>query len=129
MHVHLPEHYIVIDSRIKDVGHLLQEEDTKVLALVGMGGIGNVNMVSLFKAFRVCFVLYSCVDKGVLKLNKCFQVVRLCALSGGWSPPATLVDSMISPSGICALVVADARYAGCVSEVHNSTSERCYFCE
>ena len=80
MHAHLPEHYIVINSRIKAVGHLLQQANRKVLALVGMGGIGKVNMVSLCKAFGVCFVLYSCVDNGVLKLNKCLQVVRLCVL-------------------------------------------------
>ena len=65
------EHYIDIDSRIKDVGYLLQQADMKVLALVGMGGISKVNMVSLYKAFGVCFVLYSCIDKGVLKLTKC----------------------------------------------------------
>ena len=51
-----------------------------MLALVGMGGIGKVNMISLFKAFGVCFVLCSCVDKGALKLNKCFQVIRLCVI-------------------------------------------------
>ena len=80
MHAYLQENYIVIDSKIKDVGHLLQQAYTKVLALVGMTGIGKVNMVSLCKAFGVCFVLYSCIDNGVLKLNKCLQVVRLCVL-------------------------------------------------
>ena len=51
-----------------------------MLALVGMGGIGKVNMVSLCKALGICFFMYSCVDNGVLKLNKCFQVVGLCVL-------------------------------------------------
>ena len=32
------------------------------------------------QAIGVYFVLYSCVDNGVVKLNKCLEVVRLCVL-------------------------------------------------
>ena len=51
LRMHLTEHFVDIDSKIKDVGHLLQQADTKVLELVGMGRIGRVNMVSRCKAF------------------------------------------------------------------------------
>lgn len=39
--MHIPEHFIRIDDRVKAVEGLLQQPETKVVALVGMGGVGE----------------------------------------------------------------------------------------
>lgn len=43
--MYVPEHFVSIDDRVKDVVDMLQEPTTKVLALIGMGGVGKDKML------------------------------------------------------------------------------------
>ena len=40
LQMHLPEHFVNVADRVKAVKDILQQREAKVVALVGMGGIG-----------------------------------------------------------------------------------------
>eukprot|EP00803_Ostreobium_quekettii_P000421 evm.model.scf_443EXC.4 EVM.evm.TU.scf_443EXC.4 scf_443EXC:62400-63449(-) len=60
-HMHLPEQFVNLDSRIKEVRGML-EQGAQAVALVGMGGIGVVMdpadpLLSLWQPSALCLVL------------------------------------------------------------------------
>lgn len=42
----MPQHFIDIGDRLETVWLMLQQQDTKVVALVGMGGVGRGEFLS-----------------------------------------------------------------------------------